>query len=179
MSMAEYVEEFNKITDSASLQYQEFSSSPQGGVLLVTNDQLEQFTPQDLQAGLERLGRIERDVLEAAAAIDPPEEVAEFHALYFALSPYTAAREALAARAGMAADWEELSATPEMAAYRAAVASDKEACINLIATTNREGTEFGDMPWVPSELTEAVGAALDCNGYPENPEDIFRPPSSP
>ena len=180
MSMAEYVESFNDIVEAASRQYDEFAASPQGRVLITEREQLSDFTPQDLQAGLERMGRIEREVLEAAAAIDPPEQVAEFHSFYFALSPFTAAREALAARAGTAADWDELSATPEMAAYRAAIAEDKEACKEFAATIDAKGDRavFGDMPWVPSELTVAVESVLGCEEYPEHPEDLYRPPAS-
>ncbi len=178
--MAEYVERFNDITEEAGRQYDEFAASPEGRVLVAEGGELRNLTPQDLQAGLERIGRIEREVLEAAAAIDPPEQVAEFHSFYFALSPFTDAREALAARAGTAADWEELSATPEMAAYRVAIAADKEACTDFAATIDATGDRavFGDMPWVPSELTEAVESVLGCEEYPERPEDLYRPPGS-
>ena len=178
--MAEYVERFNDITEAAQRQYDEFAASPQGRVLVAESEQLSELTPQDLQAGLERIGRIELEVLETAAAIDPPEQVAEFHSMYFALSPFTDAREALAARAGTAADWEELSATPEMAAYRAAIAEDKEACNDFAATIDATGDRavFGDMPWVPSELAEAFESVLGCEQYPEHPEDLYRPPPS-
>jgi hypothetical protein len=180
MSMAEYVERFNDITEDARRQYDEFAASPQGGVLVAEGEQFSDFTPQDLQGGLERIGQIEREVLETAAAIEPPEQVAEFHSFYFALSPFTEAREALAARAGTAADWEELSATPEMASYRAAIAADKERCIDFAATIDATGDRevFGDMPWVPSELAEAVESVLGCEQYPERPEDLYRPPTS-
>ncbi len=177
MSMAEYVERFNDIVQTANQQYGEFAASPQGRVLVAEGEEIGDFTPQDLQAGLERIGMIEGAVLEAAAAIEPPERVAEFHSFYFALSPFTDAREALAARAGTAADWEELSATPEMAAYRVAIAEDKARCIEFAATMDAtgDGGAFGDMPWVPSELTEAVDAVLGCEQYPEHPEDLYRP----
>ncbi len=179
MSMAEYVEAFNDITFAASRQYEEFSASPEGRILIVENDELDDFTPQDLQAGLQRIGRIESAVLEAAAAIDPPEEVAEFHSFYFALSPFTAAREDLAARAGSATDWVELSATPEMEAYRAAVAEDKANCVEFAATIDdtRDRETLGDMPWFPSELSETVEAVLACDQYPERPEALYRPPA--
>lgn len=177
--MAEYVEHFNDITEDARRQYDEFAASSEGNVLIAEGEEFRNFTPQDLQAGLDQIGRIEREVLEAAAAIEPPEQVAEFHSFYFALSPFTAARKALATRAGTAADWEELSATPEMAAYRAAIADDKERCIEFAATIDATGDRevFGDMPWIPSELTEAV-QSVGCGEYPENPEDLYRPPNS-
>ncbi|MCP3997977.1 MAG: hypothetical protein GY722_23400 [bacterium] len=180
MSMADYVDSVNEIATTASRQYQEFAASPQGRVLVAERDQLGEFTPQDLQAGLDRIGRIEHGILETAADINPPERVSEFHSFYFALSPYTAAREALSARAATAASWDELSATPEMAAYRSAVAEDKKACTDFAATIEerRGQAVFDPMPWFPSELTEVVEAVFACDEYPEHPEDMFRPMDS-
>jgi hypothetical protein len=113
-----------------------------------------------------------------AAAIEPPEQVAAFHNFYFATSKFTAARETLAARAATAADWEELSESPEMAAYRAAIAEDKQACTDFEAEMDAtaERGVFADVPWFPSELSEVVEGVLGCEGYPERPEDVYRPP---
>ena len=179
MSMADYVDRFNDIVGDAAQEYDEFSASPEGMVLIAEREQLSDFTPQDLQAGLERIGRIENSVLEAAASIEPPEQVAEFHAFYFAESPFTAAREALAVRAGSAADWEELSATPEMEAYRIAIAEDKRICDEFAASVDStsDDVSFGDMPWIPSELAETVESVRGCAQYPEDPANIFRPVS--
>ena len=74
--------------------------------------------------------------------------------------------------------WEELSETPEMAAYRTAVAVDKQACFDFqdeLDATERRGV-FTETPWVPGELKEVVEAVLGCASFPENPQDMFLPP---
>ena len=126
--------------------------------------------------------RIEAEVDEATAAIDPPEPVSELHNLFFDFdNEFISAQEALAARAGTAADWTELSESPEMAAYRSALAADQQHCFDVQAEVNtigEQGEAFADTPWVPSALKEIFEVALGCDGYPEHPEDVYRPPSS-
>ena len=65
-----------------------------------------------------------------------------------------------------------------MEAYRAALARAKQWCIDLDArfdaTAQRE--VFADTPWLPGEMKEVVEAVLGCEGYPEHPEDVYRPP---
>ncbi len=104
----------------------------------------------------------------------PPEQIADLHALYFRELPISE----LAARAGTAADWDELSESAEMAAYRAGLAADNQVCADfqgkLDATAERE--VFADSPWIPSELTEIVDYALGCSSLIEHPEDAYRPP---
>lgn len=110
MSLTEYVERLNAIVDRASQQYYAVIASPQRAVLAAEGAQLNDFTPQDLQAALEQVSEIGVDVRAAVDAIDPPELVADLHNVWFDFDGgFTSAQEALAARAGTAADWEELS----------------------------------------------------------------------
>ena len=181
MSLTEYVEQLNAIVIPATQQYDVLVASPQGAVLAAEGAQLTDFTPQDLQAALERLSEIVVEVGEATDAIEPPEQIADLHNLWFGFhGEFTSAQEVLAARAGTAADWEELSESPEMVAYRAALAEDKQVCTDieaqLDATAYRE--VFADVPWFPAELKEVVAGVLSCEVYPEHPEDMFRPPST-
>ena len=175
MTLTEYVDRLNAIVGEAIPQGEELYASPQGAVM-VEGAQLADFTPQDLKVALERIGEIEVEVRMAIDAINPPEVVADFHEFYFD-DRFFLAREALSVRAGTAETWEELSETPEMAAYRQAVAEDKQACIDfqaeMDATTERG--EFADTPWIPAELSEVVTALLGCDVFPERPEDMFRP----
>ncbi len=175
MTLTEYVDRLNAVIGRAIPQGEALFASPEGAVM-AEGAQLSDFTPQDLQAALERIGEIEVEVGEGVADIDPPAAVAEFHNLYFD-TRYSSAREALAARAGTAATWEELSDTPEMAAYRTAVIEDKQACIDFQADMDatEERGAFADTPWLPGELKEIVSALLGCDVYPEHPEDMFRP----
>jgi hypothetical protein len=176
-SLTEYVEQLTAIMDRAVQQGEALVASPQGAVLVAEGAQLNEFTPQDLQVALERVGRIEVESREAAAAIEPPQDLTDLHNLFFD-TRFASAREALAARAATATTWEELSATPEMAAYRNAVTVDKEACIDIQAeldATAQRGV-FVDNAWIPGELKDVIDVVLGCATFPENPEDILRPP---
>lgn len=179
MSLAEYVDRLNVIVDQARQDYGVLVAGPQGGVLLANGEQLANFSPQDLQAALERVREIEAAVDAGTSAIDPPEQVADLHHRFFDFdSGFIAAQEALAVRAGTAADWQELSETDEMAAYRAALAADKQDCVDSQAEVNAIGEArgaFADTQWIPGELKELFEVALGCDGYPEHPEDLYRP----
>jgi hypothetical protein len=183
MTMSEYVDSLNVIVEQAIQQYEELAASTASGVLAAEPDQLSKFTPQDLQAALEHVRQIEALVDEATSAIDPPEQVAELHNLFFDFdSEFISAQEALAARAGTAVDWHKLSNTPEMAAYRKALARDKQSCIDAQAHVNAIGERreaFAETPWIPAELSEIFDVVLGCDGYPEHPEDVYRPPATP
>lgn len=178
-SLADYTERVEVVVDRAAEQYRTLVSSPDGRVLVAGPDELTGFTTQSLQDALEQVRRIEAEVEESIAAIDPPEPVAELHRLFFDFGDgFISAQEALAARAGITADWYELSESPEMIEYRSALAADKERCasfedrLNAIAD-QREG--LAETPWLPNELKETFEAFLGCDGYPEHPLDVFRP----
>jgi hypothetical protein len=175
MSLTEYVERVDAIFARGLQQCEVLITSPQGKVLVAEAARLPDFTPQDLQLALERLGKIQAEALATAHAIEPPEDIANLHALFFRRLPI----EELAARAGTAADWDELSESPEMAAYRTALAQDERVSIDFQATldaTAERGIFVGN-PWLPRELTEIVEYALGCGSLVENPEDAYRPPA--
>jgi hypothetical protein len=178
MSLTEYVERINAIVDPAAQQYEGLVASQQGAVLVAEAAHITDFTPQDLQTALERVVEIEVEVREAFDAIEPPEQVAGLHYLFFDFGLSIPIAEALAARAGTAADWEELSVSSEMAAYRAQFAEDKQRCTDFQAKLDATADRgvFVDVPWMPSELSEVVEAVLGCEAYPAHPEDVYRPP---
>ncbi len=182
LSLTEYVDQLNVIVEQARARYEALATSPQGSILSAEPSQLAAFTPSDLAAALEEIREIEAEVDEATAAIDPPEQVAEMHSLFFDFdSNFIAAQEALATRAGTATDWIELSESPEMAAYRTALAMDKQHCTDVQGSLNAIGEQreaFAETPWIPSELKEIFELALGCDGYPEHPENVYRPPST-
>ena len=85
--------------------------------------------------------------------------------------------EALAARAGTVAGWEEFYDSAEVAAYRAALVEGKQVCVEFqtrLDATAKRGV-FADTPWIPAALSEVVEARLGCDLFPENPENVFRP----
>jgi hypothetical protein len=175
MSLTEYVERMNSVADEAGRKGEELFSEA---------DLLIEFTPQILQGGLERgLREIRIPLQEGVDAIDPPEQVADLHNLMWGWhARFISIEEALAVRAGAAehtdAGWEELSDSPEMAAYRSAIAEGKQVCIDFqddLDATAERGV-FSDNPWLPGELKEVVTAALGCEWFPEHPEDVYRYP---
>ncbi len=176
-SLTEYVERVNVLVGRALQQSEVLVASPRGAVLVAGPTQFTDFTPQDLQAGLEGVIEIEVEFLDAINAIDPPELVADLHDRWFDAT-FTSIEIALAARAGTAADWEELSESPEMAAYRVGFAEDKQICNDFRAQLDAtaERVAFADTPWIPTEMKEVVESIIDCSGYPESPEDAYRPP---
>ncbi len=174
MSLTEYVEAVNDINGRAMLQYQEMVlANPQGAVIVADRAQLNDFTPHDLQVALERTVEIQAEALEATAAIEPPQQIADLHYLFFKSLPL----EALAVRAGTAADWDELSESPEMEAYRDALVKDIRVCVDFQARLDAtaERGAFANTPWIPSEMKEIVDVVLGCDQYPANPEDLYRP----
>ena len=177
-TLTEYVEQVNAIAAQAG---------ERAAALLAEGEQVTDFTPQVLQAGLERgVQEIRSPLQRAADAIEPPEHVNELHDLMWEWhARFITIEEALAERAGAAPDtaagWTALSDSPEMADYRRAIAEGKQVCTDfqtrLDATASRG--VFADVPWVPAELSEAVEAVLGCQWFPENPEDVYRfPPAT-
>ena len=184
LTMSEYVDAFDAIFARGIERYEAVVVSPQGQVLIVGQGehlgftgqgaQLTDFTPQDLSVALEQVAGIQAEALEAAAAIEPPDQIADIHGLFFRRLPIAE----LAARAATAADWYELSDSPEMEAYRVALAGDNQVCVEFQATLDATADRgvFADVPWIPGELQEIVDYALGCSALPQNPEDAYRPP---
>ena len=181
-SLADYTERVKVVVDRAAEQYWALAASPEGAVLVAGPDEITDFTPQDLQRALERVREIEIEVEESIAAIDPPEAVAELHDVFFNFDEgFISAQEAMAARAGTAADWYELSESPEMNAYRSALDKDKQQCAAFEDRLNDIADQrevLADTPWLPSDLKATFEAFLGCDGYPENPLDVYRPPTT-
>ena len=180
MTLTEYVDEVNAIIDRASGKYYDLVATSEGQVLIAHRDQLADFAPRDLQVAFAGVRDIEVGVRDAIDAIEPPEQISDLHNRLFDFSLTLPINDALAARAGTAVDWEELSASQEMVAYRAQLAEDKQRCTDFqteLDDTAARGA-FADTPWIPGELKEVVDAALGCVGFPENPEDLYRPLST-
>jgi len=179
LSVADYVASLNSAVDTARGEYESLVTSPEGAVLIANGEQLAEYTPQDLQAALGALRDIEVGVEESIGAIQPPEEVADIHNYWFNFdSNFIPTQEALEVRAGTAADWDELSESLEMAAYRTALAKDKRVCAEFeaqLSTPEEDRDNLTDVPWIPSDMKQIVEAVLGCEGYPEHPEDVYRP----
>lgn len=183
LTMAGYVDEVDAVFDLGIREYETLVTSQEGLVLIVGQGahfgfddggkQLTDFTPQDLHVALVQLAEIQDEALATAATIEPPEEIAELHALYFRALPIAE----LAARAGTATDWQELSDSAEMAAYRNGLEADNEVCADFQAKLDSIAARgvFADAPWMPSQLSDIADYALGCDALPANPQDAYRP----
>ena len=175
ISLTDYVESIN---DTVALAEARAADITAQGILLGD------LTPQQIEAGIRRgLEELRIPLQEAVDAIDPPEQVAELHTLLWSWhADFIQVETTLAARMGATPDTEEgwaiLSNSPEMAAYRAALAEGKQVCIDFQArldATEERGV-FEDVPWVPSELSEVVNASLGCENFPDDPQSVYRYP---
>ena len=66
ISLTEYTERVDAIFNEGVQKYESLLASPEGRVLLAEGEELADFTPQDLQVAMERLGRIQAEALEVA-----------------------------------------------------------------------------------------------------------------
>jgi hypothetical protein len=179
LSVTEYVEEVNAIVNRASQRYEAVASDGRGAVLVANGARLADFTPQDLSEAFQEVRELEAELENAIGEIEPPAQIADLHNLMFDFDDgFFDAQEAMAERARTATSWSELSASPEMEAYRVALAKDKKECEDTEAELNAVSERreaFADTPWVPGELNAMFQAVLGCSGYPDHPEDVYRP----
>ena len=174
MSLTEYTERINTA---------ETRASQQGEALAVEAEEIVDFAPQDLKAVLDQARVIRIEVDEAVDQIEPPEQISDIHDLVFDWhGEFITIEEVLAVRAGTTphtdAGWTELSNSPEMAAYRQAIAEGKQVCIDFqsrLDATEERGV-FTETPWIPGEMKEVVERVLGCGWFPEKPEDVYRYP---
>jgi len=170
LTLTEYVDDLNAINDH---------TVPQADALISEFEQA--TTPQQAGATMERMIALRMESIEATEPLEPPEPIADLHRLMLdwekQLLPI---EEAFAARARTVSGWEEFFESAEVEAYRASLAEGKRVCTEfqakLDATADRGA--FADAPWIPAALSEVVEARLGCDLFPEEPENVFRPPPS-
>ena len=172
MSMTEYGERIDAIAGRASQRGAELTAESTG----VTD-----VTPRQLQSGLERgLQEIRIPLQEAADEIDPPAAIAELHDLMWDwhrgfLNVEQSLADRVATTEDTAEGWTALSDSPEMAAYRAAVAEGKQICTDFQARLDASelGGAFADTPWMPADMLEVVEAVLGCQWFPDDPSTVY------
>jgi hypothetical protein len=175
MSMTDYGERIDAAATEASQRAEELFADA-----VWTAD----ATPRQLQGLLERgLLEIRIPLQESVDGIDPPAQIADLHDLMWDWhSDFISVEQALVAQVGAAEDsvegWTALSESPEVAAYRSAIAEGKQICDGFQARLDATAAAgaFADTPWIPSEMKEVVEAALGCQWFPEDPENVYRYP---
>jgi hypothetical protein len=178
MSMTEYGERIDAAATEASQRAEDLFADA-----VWTAD----AAPRQLQALLERgLREIRIPLQKAVDGIDPPAQITDLHDLMWGWhSDFISVEEALVVRVGETVNsvegWTALSESPEVAAYRSAIGEGKQICDGFQARLDATAAAgaFADTPWIPSEMKEVVEAALGCQWFPEDPEDVYRyPPAS-
>lgn len=171
-SLTEYVDQINVAARAASAR---------GADLIDQTQQIADFTPQDVTTIHERaLREIRIPLQEAVDAVDPPGQVEDLHRLLWDWhARFIEIEEEMAAAAADIDDtdagWTAFSNSPEMAAYRAALAEGKAVCNDFqseLDATAARGV-FADTPWLPRELKETVTAALGCESFPDDPQSVY------
>ena len=122
-------------------------------------------TVEDGKGVLNRAVAVRTDLQNGLTYLNPPEELADFHAdLVELLSRILAAQEAWAARAETAGSLDELQTSSEAIAYWNLDADMGPLCLEiqskLDATADRE--IFAEVPWIPGEMKEVVGLVVGC-----------------
>ncbi|MGI9528934.1 MAG: hypothetical protein ACR2NG_04425 [Acidimicrobiia bacterium] len=167
LTLTEYVDHLNAINGQLN---------PQAEALI--SDLERSATPREISVTMEGVAALRIESVQASEALEPPEQVADLHQLVLGwekrLLPI---EQALAARAGSVADWEELFRSDEVVAYRTALVEGKHVCIEFQAQLDATADRgvFADTPWIPSAMSEVVSARLGCELFPENPQDVFQP----
>ncbi len=159
MSLGEYAEEGERLIETMNRRIDD------GEAALVTDPSLERarsYATDRVQA--------RNDFLDAFVALDPPEEIAEFHAAALDILTRLATAEAALAELVMEADsFEEASSVWTSREGEAVRQIDEEALAicaaaqeSLDSTKDRE--TFSDSPWIPPELKEIVDVTFRCDG---------------
>ena len=136
-SLTDYVDQMNAAVAEAEQKAEELTSS---------EEDVSDFTPQVLEAGLLRgLAEIRIPLQTAVDDIEAPEQIADLHDRLWAWHrSFIEVEQALADRAATTPDttngWTGLSDSPEMGAYRSAIAEGKQLCISPEPARRHRGT---------------------------------------
>ena len=122
-------------------------------------------TVEDGKGVLNRAVAVRTDLQNSLTDLNPPEELADFHAdLVELLGRILAAQEAWAVRADTAGSLDELRESSEALAYWDLDAEMALLCreiqSELDATAERE--VFAEVPWIPGEMKEVVELVVAC-----------------
>jgi len=122
-------------------------------------------TVEDGKGVLNRAVAVRTNLQNSLTDLNPPEELADFHAdVVELLGRILAAQEAWAVRADTAGSLDELQMSSEALAYWDLDAEMGPRCLELQskldATAARE--IFAEVPWVPSDMKEVVELVVAC-----------------
>lgn len=159
LTLTEYAEEVEGLTTT---MYRTLDD------LTITAEDGSEVPVEDAQAVYDGAAAAFRRLRDGLQAIEPPDGVADLHAVSIdIMTKFTAAQEAFAQRAAeykTADDWDLLYETPEALAVNALqeemIAFCQARQAEFDATADRE--VFADVPWIPPEMQEVVTVLFGC-----------------
>lgn len=165
-SVDEYVESLNALVDEYS---------PRGEAMWLEYSENPSPTMDDLRTLLDATAELRLEIDEALRAVEAPEQLAESHEQWAAWhARLMEADQALADRAATAAGWEEYLGSVAMADWVEVVREGSELCADYEARLNSTDAAelFAGTAWMPSDLTDVVHAAIGCDAFPEDIDDL-------
>jgi hypothetical protein len=156
LSLTEYAERLEAVGANASARFDAVNAA------LTAPD----ATVAEAQSAVKSAIVIGNDLHAELEALDPPDELADLHAVLLDLHrEVLAAQQEWADSADTAQSVAELLQSPEAQAALSSNESALAACHRiqdaLDATTER--AVFENVPWLPSELSESIEVALGCS----------------
>jgi hypothetical protein len=155
MSLTEYAEALEAVAADASSRF-----DPVEATLTAPDKTLE-----EARSAVKEAAVIGNDFHAKLEALDPPDELADLHAVLLELHrDVVAAQQEWADSADGAQSVAELVQSPEAQAFISLNETAFEACrrVQDALDATAERAAFEDMPWLPAELKESIEVALGC-----------------
>lgn len=165
-SLNDYVDALNVMNDDFS---------PRGEANYVEYLEKPAPTIDDLRALVDANLALRLDVEDALGELDAPDQISGLHDQWIAWhSRLLEADRAQAERAASAGNLDEFLSSAELTEWGATLREGSVLCADFEERLN--STEaldlFADTAWMPSDLTEVVQAAIGCDNFPDDLDDL-------
>jgi hypothetical protein len=165
-SVDEYVESLNALVDEYS---------PRGEAMWLEYGENPSPTMDDLRELLDATAELRIEIDEALRDVEAPGQLAQSHEQWASWhSRLLEADRALASRAAAAANWDEYLGSAEVANWVEVLRQGSVICADYEARLNSTDAAelFAGAAWMPSDLTDVVHAAIGCDAFPEDIDDL-------
>jgi len=167
-SLTSYVESLNAM---------DAEFSPRGEATWTAYLAIPAPTIDDLRTMQDEILALRIDVENAFAELEAPQRIAGMHSGFAAWHSrlLTAEREQTA-RAATAGSIEEFLESAEVTAWTIVLGEGSVLCDEVEGRLNAtEASDFfAGTPWMPSDLTAAVHAAIGCQNFPNDLNDVAK-----
>lgn len=149
--------------------------APQGEALWLRYGENPAPTVEDLRTLMDATVSLRLEIDEALREIDAPEQIGELHDRWATWHARLVSDEkALAARAAASSSLDEYVQGAEIKGYLDTLKEGKVLCAEVEGRLNSTDAQelFADTAWMPSDLTEVVHAAIGCDAFPDDIDEI-------